>query len=83
MKSDKKSNKKEEDKIEDKPLAEYHETIHSSTDEEIKVMNSQKKWRNVESIEKKVDTLHIISAGKSGSEVDKTVDRLIKKNKKK
>jgi len=83
MKSDKKSNKKEEDKTENKPLAEYRETIESSTEEEIKAIKSQKKWRDVESIEKKVDTLHIIRVGKTGSEVDKTVDRLIKKNKKK
>ncbi len=83
MKLDKKSDKKEENETQDKPLAEYHETVEASTDEEIKEMKSKKKWRNVESIEKKVDTLHIVSAGKTGSEVDKTVDKLIKKNKKK
>ena len=36
-----------------------------------------------ESIEKRVDNLHITSADKPSSEVDKTVDKLIKKNKRK
>ena len=83
MKSDKKSDKKEINKVEDEYIAEYHETIEASTEEEINALKSKKRWRDVESIEKKVDTLHIIRAGKPESEVDKTVDRLIKKNKKK
>jgi len=77
------SDKKEELKNKDEPLAEYKETIESSTDKEIKAQQSKKRWRDVEAIEEKVDTLHITRAEKSGDEVDKTVDRLIKKNKRK
>jgi len=76
-KSDQKENRTKE------PLVEYNETIESSTDKEIKETESKRRWRNVESIEKKVDILHITRAEKPESEVDRTVDRLIKKNKRK
>ena len=79
-------NKNEECQTEDKPLAEYSETIESSSESK-KSKNKKSKtmtrWRDVDAIEKKVDTLHIIRAGKPSSRVDKTVDKLIEKRKKK
>ena len=38
-------------------------------------------WRDVRSIEKKVDNLHIARAKKPTSKVDKTVDKLVEKRK--
>ncbi|KAA0004584.1 MAG: hypothetical protein FE039_03120 [Thermoplasmata archaeon] len=68
-----------------KLLAEYRETLHTSSSKR----SPQKKkssseivhWRDVEGIEEKIDTLHISKAEKPVSEVDRAVDRLIKKKK--
>ena len=43
----------------------------------------QRLWRDVDSIEEDVDTLHIKKAKKPVTEVDKKVDKLIEKNKEK
>lgn len=71
------------------PLAEYRETLHTNK----KTSNSKTKdtssdvdqrvWRNVDSIEKDVDTLHIRKAQRPVTEVDKKVDKLIEKTKEK
>jgi len=72
----------------DQPIAEYHETLHTSK----KASNSktishtssnvdQRVWRDVDSIETNVDTINIKKAQKSVTEVDKKVDQLIEKNK--
>lgn len=72
---------------EDRPLAEYHETLHTSdfTFKKGKktAQTDQRIWRDVNSIENKIDNLHKVKAQKPASEVDKTVDRLIAKQKKK
>lgn len=77
----------EETVQEDKPLAEYKETLYSGTKSSKTYgsgsSNEQRYWRNVDSIEKKVDHLHITRAEKPSTEVDKTVDKLIEKRKKK
>jgi len=80
------SKKKNKDcQTEDNPLAEYSETVEASS--KTKKSKSNKKnmtrWRDVDSIEKKVDVLHIANAKKPSSTVDKTVDKLIEKRKKK
>ena len=76
----------------DKPLAEYHETLHSGSSASKKSSSSkkgatgssdQRVWRDVDGIEDKVDNLHITRAQKPVSELDKTVDKLISKRKKK
>jgi hypothetical protein len=74
----------------DEPLAEYQETLDSgkqiSTSTTASHFSSdadQRIWRDVNSIEKEVDTLHIKKAQKPVTEVDKKVDKLIEKNKEK
>jgi len=74
----------------DGPIAEYHESLHTSkkasTSKTISHISSnvdQRVWRDVDSIETDVDTIHIKKAQKPVTEVDKKVDQLIEKNKKK
>jgi len=79
-----------EQEPEDQPLAEYHETLHSGVStskkgkskKQRKTKSDQRIWRNVDSIEEKVDNLHITRAKKPVTELDKTVDKLISKKKK-
>lgn len=71
-----------------KPLAEYKETLYTSTKASKKTnkeaaSKEQRYWRDVDSIEKKVDELHITYAKKPKTAVDKTVDKLIEKRNKK
>ena len=73
---------------EDKPIAEYHETLHTGSTSKKQTTTSkptsdQRIWRDVDSIENNVDKLHIKKAQKPVTEVDKTVDKLIAKRKKK
>lgn len=77
--------KKEE---KNKAHAEYRETLQTgkSTKKQSKNTDSnveQRVWRDVDSIEDKVDNLHITRAQKPATEVDRTVDKLIQKRKKK
>ncbi len=74
----------------ERPLAEYHETLKTGkktaakkTSSNITSDISPRIWRDVDSIEKDVDTLHIKKAQKPVTEVDKRVDTLIEKNKEK
>lgn len=68
--------------LENENLAEYHETLQADT---MKKKGTKKKpadvtnqaiWRNVDSIEKKIDKIHITIAKKPKSDVDKKVDKL-------
>lgn len=71
---------------EDQPLAEYHETLHtgvSTSKKKAKASSDQRIWRDVGGIEEKIDNLHKIKAQKPVSEIDKTVDKLLAKKKKK
>jgi hypothetical protein len=80
-----------EQEPEKEPLVEYHETLKSgvTTSEKSKSKKDRKKqtdqriWRDVNSIEEKVDNLHITRAKEPVSEIDKTVDKIISKGKKK
>lgn len=76
-----------EENSEEKPLATYKKTLYS---EESRPKNQgsietdvsdQHIWRDVDSIEKNVDNLHIKKGGEPSSEVDKKVDEIIKKTK--
>jgi len=75
------------DKSGDKPLAEYSETLETvSTSKKKTVKNTpapsdQRIWRDVNTIEEKVDNLHISRAQKPVTEIDKRVDKLIEKKK--
>jgi len=76
-----------EDESGDKPLAEYSETLETvSTSKKKSVKKNppppdQRIWRDVGSIEEKVDNLHITRAQKPVTELDKRVDKLIDKKK--
>jgi len=87
-KSKKEEHKEETEKkqeiVEEKLLAEYHETLYADTKKESKKkdeVSDQKAWRNTDYIEKKVDKIHIEQAKKPKSNLDKTVDNLIEKTK--
>jgi len=71
----------------DQPLAEYHETLHTevftSKKGQTSASSDQRIWRDVNSIEDRIDNLHKINAQKPTSEVEKTVDRILEKKKKK
>lgn len=72
---------------EEEPLFEYQETLQTgvSTSKKTKTTapSDQRIWRDVNTIEEKIDTLHITKAKKPVTELDKTVDKLITKRKKK
>jgi len=76
----------EEKTEENKPRTEHHETLYTGASSSKKTRSTassdQRIWRDVGSIEKKVDGIHITKS-KSSSDVDKTVDKLISKRKKK
>ena len=67
----------------DEPLAEYSETLESEeyVAEKAKTTKSkdQRIWRDVNSIEQNIDSLHIKKATKPHTEVERTVDSLIEK----
>jgi hypothetical protein len=72
-------------KLEYKPLAEYKETLYSGTPKSKKeayAFSNQRMWRDIQSIEKNIDSIHITNAKKPTNELDKVVDRLIAKKKK-
>ena len=65
-------------------LDEYSETLET-TSKSKKTENPKNEhvWRNVEAIEENVDNIHIKNAKKPSSEVEKRVDTIIEKTKKK
>jgi len=76
-----------QDAFEEKPIAEYHETLYSDDSKgkryaKTQNISDQSAWRNVELIEKNVDELHIKRAERPSSDVSRKVDRLFKKTKK-
>ena len=76
------SEKPAEDETENQKTEKYSETLYTSESTAKKTSN-QTVWRDVDAIEEKVDDLHITRAQKPVTELDKTVDRLLKKRKKK
>ena len=80
--------KTEASETNDKPLAQYHEILHTEgttkgPSPKDKKQPEQTAWRDVPSIEEKIDKLHITKAKKPTTEIDKTVEKLIEKRKKK
>ena len=69
------------EETEEKPLAEYHETLQSGKPRQKKFQESydsdQRIWRDVSLIEDKIDKLHKTRAEKPITEIDKKVDKLI------
>ena len=74
-----------------KPIAEYHETLETgkitksktTTTVKTRMPSEQRIWRDVDAIEENVDNIHIRDAKKPVSDLDKKVDGLIEKRKKK
>ncbi len=74
----------EEIKEDNKPLAEYKETLYTSNKSSIKSTSTysstgDRYWRNVDAIEKKIDKLNKTQVKKPTTEVDKKVDKIIQK----
>ena len=76
----------EENTEENKAHAEHREALYTgvSTSKKTRSTTSsdQRIWRDVGAIEKEVDEIHVAKS-KPSSDVDKTVDKLISKRKKK
>jgi len=74
------------EKTEEQDVVTYSETLHttdSSSKKKANTKSNQRTWRDVDAIEERVDNLHITRAQKPVTELDKTVDRLLQKRKKK
>lgn len=81
-----------EKEITTQPVVDYHETLQTkksgsrknSSDDGYAISSSdQRLWRDVRAIEKKVDNIHINKSNKPTSELQKKVDKIIKKKEKK
>ena len=79
-------------KKQDENLVDYNETLYTSDTKtkkktkdkkEYQTKTSQTVWRDVDSIEKNIDNLHITRAQKPVTDLDKTVDKILDKRKKK
>jgi hypothetical protein len=80
-----KSEEKTLKKIENKPLTEYKETLYSGSPKSKKeayAFSNQSMWRDIQAIEKNIDSIHITNAKKPTNELDRVVDMLIAKKKK-
>lgn len=78
----------EELEAEFQPLAEHHETLYAEGSatkkgKKDKETHSQRIWRDVNAIEERVDNIHKSKAKKPTSELNKTVDKILSKRKKK
>ena len=74
------------EKTEEQNVVTYSETLHtadSSSKKKTVTKSNQRTWRDVDAIEERVDNLHITKAQKPVTKLDKTVDRLLQKRKKK
>ena len=79
--------------IKEPKLAEYHETLHSvdvasenkdsSYQREGVVLSEQRLWRDMKAIEENVDNISKYEPKTSEAEIDKTVDEILAKTKKK
>jgi len=79
----------EEKETGEEPIAEYRETLETGTTKskttavKTTTPSEQRIWRDVDSIEENIDNLHIQKAKKPVTELDKKVDGIIEKRKKK
>ena len=72
-------------KTEHEPLAEYKETLYSGapkSKKEAYAFSNQSMWKDIQAIEKNIDSIHITNAKKPTNELDRIVDILIAKKKK-
>ena len=71
---------------EESTLVEYRETLHtegSTTKKKNTTASDQRVWRDMNTIEKNIDNLRKTKKTKPRSELDKTVDKILSKSKKK
>ncbi len=77
---------------ENKPLAEHTETLHAQGSSSKKSpsfpkknsnTSSQRIWRDVNAIEENIDNINKKKTTEASSEIDRTVDRLLEKRKRK
>jgi len=73
---------------ENQPLAEYHETLHTGKPASSKSSSSgsssdQRIWRDIKAIEENIDNIHISKSRLPTSNLNKKVDKIIKKKEKK
>jgi len=85
IKDSQKSNDKDENIQDDEViLAEYKETLytssHASKKQKRHVLSDQRIWRDMDSIEKNIDSLEVKKTVKPVVELDKKVDRILTKN---
>ena len=79
----------EEKEVVDEPIAEYHETLETgtitskTTTVKTTTPSEQRIWRDVDAIEETIDNIHIKKEKKPVTELDKKVDSIIEKRKKK
>ena len=77
---EKEEEKETEQEVEEEPV-EYRDTLYSGTStskqESTYSTSEQRHWRDLESIEKNIDNLHITKARKPHTDVEKSVDTLI------
>lgn len=91
FKKNKKEEKKEQNKeeVDSEPketneiLDEYSETLKTGSKKKSKTKEKQHLWRNVDKIEENIDNIHIKNAKKPSNQVQKKVDTIIEKTKKK
>ena len=79
----------EEKEAVSEPIAEYHETLQTGTTTsktttvKTTTPSEQRIWRDVDAIEENIDNIHMQKAKKPVTELDKKVDGIIEKRKKK
>ena len=85
IKEPQETRKEEEIKEEDQVLAEYKETLHTSTHKTKKgkkqALSDQRIWRDVDSIEKNIDNLDVNEAEKPVEKLEERIDKIISKRK--
>lgn len=81
---DPKETLEEDVKEEEEILAEYKETLYTSSHTSKKgkkqILSDQRIWRDMDSIEKNIDNLEIKKGVKPVSELEKKVDKIISRN---
>jgi hypothetical protein len=79
------SNEKIIEEIGNRPITEYKETLYTDSykpKKETYAYSNQTMWRNIQAIERNVDTIHIDNTNKPSNDLEKIVDRIIAKKKK-
>ena len=72
----------EEPQEDNEILAEYSETINTTSKTEKQTSANEHLWRNVDAIEENIDNIHLKKARKPSNQIEKRVDTIIEKTKK-